>query len=96
MSSYSSDSKPPAKKRGRPKKVKDPPSTPEPEGEPEPTPAPAKSGKMTDKQKADLKKHMEKHKGKMGPSEMKSHRMKMMVRMRKGMSVAQAHKDINK
>ncbi len=39
---------------------------------------------------------MEKHKGKMGPSEFKSHRMSMMIRMRKGMSVAQAHKDIMK
>ena len=30
----------------------------------------------------------------MSQKEMKSHRMKMMVRMRKGMSVAAAHKDI--
>ena len=51
--------------------------------------------KMTDKQKADLNKHMEKHKKNgMSASEMKSHRMKMMGRMRKGMSVNKAHKDI--
>jgi hypothetical protein len=52
------------------------------------------SRKMTDKQKADLKKHMDKHKDQMSPSEFKSHRMKMMGRMRKGMSIAKAHKDI--
>jgi len=51
-------------------------------------------GKMTEKQKADLKKHMEKHKDKMTPTEMKRHRMQMMSRMRKGMSIAKAHKDI--
>jgi hypothetical protein len=51
-------------------------------------------GKMTDKQKADLKKHMDKHKDKMTPTEMKRHCMQMMSRMRKGMSVAKAHKDI--
>ena len=67
--------------------------------EPEPAPAPVKtkraSVKMTDKQKADLAKHMEKHKkAGMSASEMKSHRMKMMSRMRKGMSVNKAHKDI--
>ena len=50
--------------------------------------------KMTDKQKADLKKHM----GKSGltGSEAKSHRMKMMSRMRKGESIAKAHKGIMK
>ena len=52
------------------------------------------STKMTDKQKADLKKHMDKS-GLTG-SEAKSHRMKMMSRMRKGMSVQKAHKDIMK
>jgi hypothetical protein len=53
--------------------------------------------KMTDKQKADLKKHMAKmEKQGMSKSEMKSHRMKMMGRMRKGMSVNKAHKDIMK
>jgi hypothetical protein len=53
--------------------------------------------KMTDKQKTDLKKHMAKmEKQGMSKSEMKSHRMKMMGRMRKGMSVNKAHKDIMK
>jgi hypothetical protein len=53
------------------------------------------SVKMTDKQKSDLNKHMEKQKkAGMSPSEMKSHRMKMMSRMRKGMTVNKAHKDI--
>tara|TARA_R100001086_G_scaffold244335_1_gene174003 strand:+ start:28 stop:273 length:246 start_codon:yes stop_codon:yes gene_type:complete len=67
-----------------------------------PPPSPKKepkksSGKMTDKQKADLNKHMEKHKkAGMSASEMKSHRMKMMTRMRKGMSVTKAHNDIKK
>jgi hypothetical protein len=67
--------------------------------EPPQTPAKKKREgvKMTDKQKADLTKHMEKmKKGGMSASEMKSHRMKMMGRMRKGMSVAKAHKDISK
>ena len=53
--------------------------------------------KMTDKQKTDLTKHMEKQKkAGMSASEMKSHRMKMMSRMRKGMSVNKAHKDLMK
>jgi len=65
------------------------------------TPEPAKKKregvKMTDKQKDQLKKHMAKmEKDGMSKSEMKSHRMKMMGRMRKGMSVAKAHKDISK
>ena len=50
--------------------------------------------KMSDKQKAELKKHMEKS-GLTG-TEAKSHRMKMMTRMRKGMSVTKAHNDIKK
>ena len=52
--------------------------------------------KMTDVQKAQLKKHMDKHKDlkDMTPSQLKSHRMKMMARMKKGMSVSKAHKDI--
>tara|TARA_R110001632_G_scaffold198284_1_gene320608 strand:+ start:111 stop:266 length:156 start_codon:yes stop_codon:yes gene_type:complete len=48
--------------------------------------------KMTDTQKSQLNKHMEGYSG----ADKKSHRMKMMVRMMKGMSVAEAHKDINK
>ncbi len=74
---------------------------PEPEPAPEAVPAPKKKrqGKpMTDKQKTDLAKHMKQHKDlkDLSSSELKSHRMKMMVRMRKGMSVAAAHKDIKK
>jgi len=59
-------------------------------------PAPSKSKreskKLTDAQKKALNKHMEKS-GLTG-SEAKSHRMKMMGRMRKGMSVNKAHADI--
>tara|TARA_R100000773_G_scaffold15665_2_gene14265 strand:+ start:1716 stop:1940 length:225 start_codon:yes stop_codon:yes gene_type:complete len=53
---------------------------------------------LTDKQKTALKRHMEQHKDlkDMSPSQLKSHRMKMMSRMRKGMSISQAHKDIGK
>jgi hypothetical protein len=105
MSSYEKDAKPAKRKRGRPKKVKDPAPTPEPEmNAPAPASAPASdkkvkksSGKMTDAQRAELSKHMEKmRKGGMSPSEMKSHRMKLMSRMRKGMSASQAHKDVMK
>jgi hypothetical protein len=53
---------------------------------------PYHSGKLSDKQKSDLKKHMEKS-GLTG-SEAKSHRLKMMNRMRKGMSIKKAHSDI--
>ena len=60
-----------------------------------PTPM-VKKGGMSDKQKKDLTKHMEKVGKTMSASEKKSHRMKMMSRMRKGMSVSQAHKDIKK
>lgn len=68
-----------------------------PEPEPEPAPTKRASVKMTDKQKTDLSKHMQKmQKGGMSASEAKSHRMKMMSRMRKGMSVNKAHKDIMK
>jgi hypothetical protein len=78
-------------------------SAPAPEPETAPAPAPAKKEKktgvprtkMTDKQKKDLNKHMEKVGKNMTPSEKKSHRMKMMGRMRKGMSVNKAHKDIS-
>ena len=78
-----------------------------PAPEPEPVPAeeavpaaaPVKKTRvkkpMSDKQKADLSKHMEKmKKGGMDSKEMKSHRMKVMSRMRKGMSVKAAHKEI--
>ena len=55
--------------------------------------------KLSDSQKTSLSKHMEKmKKGGMSASEMKSHRMKMMSRMRKDpkMTVGKAHKDITK
>ncbi len=55
---------------------------------------PYSQGKLSDKQKSDLKKHMDKHKDDMSVSEAKSHRMKMMSRMRKGMSIKKAHSDI--
>ena len=53
--------------------------------------------KMTDKQKLDLNKHMlkEKKAGKTA-SEMKSLRMKLMARQRKGMTINKALKEINK
>jgi len=51
--------------------------------------------KMTDKQKADLSKHMVKMKdGGMTLTEQRSHRMKMMGKMRKGDSLSKAHKSI--
>jgi hypothetical protein len=56
----------------------------------------AMGGKMSDKQKADLKKHMDKVGKDMSASEKKSHRMKMMGRMRKGESVSKAHKSMMK
>ena len=70
---------------------------------PEPAPAPAapekkkrEGVKLTDKQKTQLKKHMDKLKENgMDAKELKSHRMKMMSRMRRGLSVSKAHKDIN-
>ena len=75
------------------------------DSEPEPapqtnSPAPEKKKrevkKLTDKQKLDLKKHMDKHKDlqDMTASQRKSHRMKMMSRMRQGMSIKKAHADI--
>jgi len=70
--------------------------------EPAPTPEPApvkkkrEGVKMSDKQKSDLNKHMEKVGKNMTVSERKSHRMKMMSRMRKGMTVGKAHNDISK
>tara|TARA_R100001509_G_scaffold153463_1_gene114369 strand:+ start:242 stop:502 length:261 start_codon:yes stop_codon:yes gene_type:complete len=82
-SHYGSDSSPPASSK-KETMSKEPSKSP--------------SGKMSDKQKADLKRHMEKHKDlqDLTPSQLKSHRMKMMTRMRKGMSVTKAHNDIKK
>tara|TARA_R100001591_G_scaffold74244_1_gene82292 strand:+ start:109 stop:390 length:282 start_codon:yes stop_codon:yes gene_type:complete len=78
---------------------------PKPESEPaqEPEPAPEEpvkkkrvGKKLTDKQKADLKNHMDKHKDlqDLTPSQRKSHRMKMMSRMLQGKSLKEAHKEI--
>ncbi len=86
------------KKEGKTKKdlEEDPPSPPA-------TKAPKKPRKktegnpMTTEQKSQLSKHMAEHTDikDLGTSEKRSHRMKMMVRMRKGMSVSEAHKDIS-
>lgn len=46
--------------------------------------------KLSDAQKEALKKHMEGYKG----SDVKSHRMSMIGRMAKGMSLEEAHKAI--
>ena len=68
------------------------PQTNLPESAPESAP---KKGGLTQKQREDLKKHMDKLKKEgMPPAEVKSHRMKMMARMRRGDSVSKAHKDI--
>ena len=83
-SKKSEDKEPPTKKSQKPK----------PEDK-EPPAKPAKSSKkLTDKQKGDLKKHMDKLD--MTVSEKKSHRMKMMGKMRKGQSVKKAHSAIMK
>ena len=55
--------------------------------------------KLSDKQKADLNKHMEKlKKGGMSLTEQRSHRMRMMGQLRKDekMSVTKAHKNLMK
>ena len=71
----------------------------------EPAPAPVvekkkrEGKKMTDKQKADLNKHMDKlKKGGMTLTEQRSHRMKMMGQLRKDekMTVTKAHKTLAK
>jgi len=70
---------------------------------PEPAPAPAEKPKqvkkkMTEKQKEQLANHMAKLKSKkeMSPSDLSRHRMRMMNKMLKGMSVTQAHNAIKK
>tara|TARA_S200002703_G_scaffold58946_1_gene51164 strand:+ start:2532 stop:2768 length:237 start_codon:yes stop_codon:yes gene_type:complete len=51
--------------------------------------------KLTDKQKVDLKKHMEKQKkAGMTLTEQRSHRMKMMQKMRAGKTLNKAHKEV--
>ena len=55
--------------------------------------------KLSDKQKADLNKHMEKlKKGGMSLTEQRSHRMRMMGQLRKDekMTVTRAHKNLSK
>lgn len=49
---------------------------------------------LSDKQKSDLKKHMEKHEG--TTTEKRSHRMKMIRELSKGnnVSIAKAHKSV--
>ena len=71
-------------------------SQPEPAPEPAPEKKKREVKKLTDKQKLDLKKHMDKHKDlqDLTASQRKSHRMKMMSRMRQGMSIKKAHADI--
>jgi len=71
--------------------TKSPPSSPKEESKPK-----SSAGKMSDAQKKALTKHMDKVGKDMSASEKKSHRMKMMTRMRKGMSVTKAHNDIKK
>ena len=105
MSNYSDpETKPIKKKRGRPKKVKEPAAAPAPAPAPEPAPAPAaavkkskskRGGPMSDAARADLNSHMKKMKaGGMSAMELKSHRMRVLVRMRRdGVSAAAAHKD---
>ncbi len=68
-----------------------PPPSPKKESKPK-----SSSGKMSDTQKKALTKHMDKVGKDMSASEKKSHRMKMMSRMRKGMSVTKAHNEIKK
>ena len=85
------------KKQGKTKQdlEDDPPSPPATKAAKKPTKK--REGKpMTTEQKADLAKHMAEHKKvkDLSTSEKRSHRMKMMVRMRKGMTLSEAHKDI--
>jgi len=73
----------------------DPPSPPATKAPPKPSKK--TEGKiLTPEQKEDLKKHMAEHSDvkDMDSMEKRSHRMKMMARMRKGMTIAEAHKDI--
>ena len=72
----------------------DAPDTSSPPPSPKKESAKKSSGKMSDAQKTQLSKHMEKVGKDMSASEKKSHRMKMMSRMRRGLSVQKAHKDI--
>ena len=81
---------------GSPVKTEEPAPAPAPAADEKPAKKKREGVKMSDKQKADLNKHMDKVGKDMTVSEKKSHRMKMMGRMRKGMTVGKAHKDISK
>ena len=78
----------------------DPPMKSQKKTSPKKTSPKSKSqrSKMTDTQKTALKKHMDNHIDlkDLSPSQRKSHRAKMASRLRKGMSMSQAHKDIVK
>tara|TARA_R110000744_G_scaffold177322_1_gene296086 strand:+ start:325 stop:594 length:270 start_codon:yes stop_codon:yes gene_type:complete len=71
-------------------------STPTPTPTPDPAPVKKKREvvKMSEKQKLDLSKHMDKVGKDMTVTERKSYRMKMMGKMRKGETVAKASKAI--
>ena len=90
MTYHTEDSKPAPKKRGRPKKVQDPQPAPAPAPEKKKGPLP----KLTEKQREDLRSHMEKS-GLTGAAA-KRHRMQMMSRLRKGMTMKAAHADVMK
>ena len=82
-------------KKGRKKVAAAKAAAPAPAPAPEPVKA-DKSTKMTDDQKTSLREHMlaQHADGKMSVSEGKSMRMKLMSRMRKGMTLEEAQKDI--
>tara|TARA_R110000764_G_scaffold818_3_gene3167 strand:+ start:834 stop:1160 length:327 start_codon:yes stop_codon:yes gene_type:complete len=90
----------PKTKKARKKAAKKVKVVPQPQPEPEPEPEPVKVNdkktKMTDDQKSSLREHMlaQHADGKMTVSEGKSMRMKLMSRMRKGMTLEEARKDI--
>ncbi len=71
-----------------PKEIVDEPSTPKP------VKKKREGVKMTDKQKTDLTKYMNKQTN-LSVSEKRSLRMKLMSRQRKGMSINKALKEIN-
>jgi hypothetical protein len=86
-------------KRGRPKKGK---KVAEPQPEPEPVPAPkpvkAKAVKMSEESKTELREFMltlHKKNKDLSVKEGKSARMKVMSRMRKGMTAKEAWADVN-
>ena len=82
-------------KKGRKKAAAAKAAAPAPAPAPEPVKS-DKSTKMTDSQKTSLREHMlaQHADGKMSVSEGKSMRMKLMSRVRKGMTLEEAVKDI--